>query len=79
MWTKLAEAGQSRASEVVAVVTSGTLVAHSVIEELTLTDWSAIMGIIYVGIMILIKLVEGVRFLMKWRENRNGKKKTTKT
>lgn len=72
-WTELAN---NRINEGAATVTSGTIVADSFIDSFTLADWSTILGMIYIGSMLIPRLYSFAQWVKeKWEKRHERKRK----
>lgn len=55
--------GQNKFNEVGATATSGAMVANGINDHFTLSEWSTILGMIYVLSMLIPRLIELVKWL----------------
>lgn len=74
LMNKWADYAHNKANEAAATFTSGTLVADGLDDRWTLADWSTLLGMIYVLSMLIPRLVEFVKWLIKKWRKRNASK-----
>ncbi len=74
MMTKWVDIAHHRVNEIVATFVSGGMVANGVDDSWTLVDWSTVLGMVYVSSMLIPRLYEFGKWLMKKWENRNDGK-----
>ena len=67
-WSSFAH---NKINEVGATFTSGTMVVDGLDDSWTLTDWSTVLGMIYVSSMLIPRLYEFGKWLYKKWEKRN--------
>lgn len=71
-FNKWIEAGHNKVNEIGATLTSGAMVANGMAESWTLSDWSTLIGIIYVLSMLIPRLIAGYQWLKtKWENRKN--------
>jgi len=68
---KWASFAQHKVNEIGATFVSGGMVANGVDDSYTLTDFSTILGMIYVSTMLVPRLIEFGKWLIKKWEKRN--------
>lgn len=62
---RLVELGNNRVNETLATLTGGTLAYGGINDSWTLSDWSALVGMIYVLMMIAVKIYDFIKWLKK--------------
>lgn len=68
---KWASFAHNKINEIGATFVSGGMVANGVDDRWTLSEWSTLLGMIYVSSMLIPRLIEFGKWLYKKWENRN--------
>lgn len=66
------ELGQSKVNEIGATGVSGAMMADGIDSSFTLSDWSTILGMIYVLSMLIPRIIQFGKWLYNKWETRNG-------
>lgn len=62
--------GQNRVNELGATAASGAMMADGVGDSFTLSDWSTMLGMIYVSTMLIPRLIEFGKWIYKKLEKK---------